>query len=497
MPESECLILPRYGETDLFAESSKKSKAAAAAPPTPDADAAPDANTVHPFTNWTLESLKPFDSFIQTQPPTTTSTASPCARYLAVSAWSPPPHPLRLRGHIIYLTFSTLEGEIFHITGATSGFWVSKSGLHTFDPSPRYPAPPGVQSTPYHSLFDLFSALSPIFAKGLVSLLEQQNPNVALTNLYATLPVTHAAPAASWLVAAPVHHSDPFRTQLAYLLTTTTKAELLPAARDWNDELVQFKELPSTTLADKLYRERLLSRVQSEFVSAATQGAIAIERGDIAALNPNESEESHTYIHNNMLYTRADDAVGGFSHVGGNAASRVAASKDLRGVGSLEKLDIDGLHTMATLLVDIGGKRWVVQSIIPGLLSNSSTQSLEAEEAKQSPDKSDEENAAIAADKPFPSIETLNKDDYPPQSVFRIVYGSVNPELPDEKVRSSKFFGSLAQQIAKGLHLAEHTVSDAEGAKTSLWTSTDCHGIAGQDGRSYLLDCCMFSFRSV
>ena len=83
-----------------------------------------------------------------------------------------------MRGDLVYLTATTLEGESFHITGATSGFWVSKSTNSTFDPLPKVPAPRSLRSTPYHSLFELFSALSAGFLKGLVQLIEAQNPQI-------------------------------------------------------------------------------------------------------------------------------------------------------------------------------------------------------------------------------------------------------------------------------------------------------------------------------
>lgn len=405
-----------------------------------------------------------------------------------------------MRGDLVYLTATTLEGESFHITGATSGFWVSKSTNSTFDPLPKVPAPRSLRSTPYHSLFELFSALSAGFLKGLVQLIEAQNPPHPTTDIYATLAITNSVPAAPWLVPIPVHTADPFRTQIAYLLTSTINAELLPPARDWNDEFAQYKELPTKTIPERLLRERLLSRVHADFVSAATRGALSIARGDVPPLNPNEPQEAHTYIHNNMLFTRADDAIKAFGHVGGNEAAHVAAGKDLAGINALEKLDIQGVNTMATVLVDFCGERWIVQSLIPGLFKTKESEEEakkvggEAKEVEVYPvgDEDAKKAAAEAAanDKPFPSIETANKEDYPPTGIFRIVYGSSNPELPDENVRASAYFHQLAKKVADEIHLEEHDVKNAGGETVKLWTSTDMHGIAAPDGRSYFIDCC-------
>lgn len=381
-----------------------------------------------------------------------------------------------MKGHIIYLVVTTIEGETFHVTGATNGFWVSKSTTAHFDPSPRLAPPRGLRATPYHSLFELFSALSPAFVKGLIPLIEKNNPSGEVSDIFAAVPISHATPAASWLVPTPIHTADPFRTQLAYLLTGSTQADLLPPARDWNDDAQMFKELPASTLQQKIGRERLISRAQADFLAAATKGVMSIIRGDIPPLNPNEPEAAHTFVHNNMLFTRAEDTfVRVYAHVGGDEASRVAALKDLRGVGILDRLEVPNLYTMATVIVDYCGERYVVQSLIPGLFKTK-----------------EQEEAAVTEDKPHPSIMSLDKDDYPPSGTFRIVYGSAVPETPDQLVRSSGYFGSLAQKVAEQLHLAEHAVFDSQGRETQLWLSTDVHGIAGPDGRSYVIDCCTF-----
>ncbi|KAK4046395.1 Intracellular distribution of mitochondria [Microbotryomycetes sp. JL201] len=454
------------------------------------ADAAPGiTESDHPFTNFHLAELEPESLYGYLKPAASTSTSSPCVKALGVSPWSPPPHARRLRGDLVYLTVSTLEGEAFHITGAINGFWVSKMTVNVFDPSPRAVMPNKMQSKPYRSLFELLAALSPSFSKSLSTLLASQqhagNPEV-----YLTLPITHHVPPAPWLVHAPQHGPDAFRTQLAYLLTNATSADVLPAARDWNDEYAQFKEMPQTSVAERLVRERLQSRVKADFVAAATKTAMSIARGDIPPLNPNEASEAHTWVHNNMLFTRAADAIGAYSHVGGNEASRYAASKDSRGVDMLERLDVDGVHSMATVIIDYAGERWVAQSLIPGLFKTKDDEDVSAEDLPEDDNEGRKSATEAAAnDKPFPSDVTANKDDYPPAGSFRIVYGSAIPESPDDKVRSSAYFHRLAEKVAKQLRFAEHTVKDAQGKETKLWTSTDVHGIAAPDGRSYFIDC--------
>lgn len=470
--------------------------------PAPAAESSlPSTDTKHAFSDWSVEDLKPENFLKHISVASSLSAVSPCIKQLGVSPWSPPPHPRRLRGDLIYLTISTLESESFTITGSTSGFWVSKSSATTFDPSPRALLPKGVRSGAYQSLFELLSDISPFFKRNLAAIIAKSTrTDLTQSELVASLAISHTLPSAPFLVRAPQHVADPFRTQAAYLLTSSTTAEALPAARDWNDEYGQFADLPRSSVPERLLRERLLCRQQADFVAAATRGALSIARGDVAPLNPNEPPAAYTYLHSNLLYTKAEDATGLFSEQGGSEASRYTAGKDLKGIELLEKLDVEGLSVMQTVLVDYRGERWVVQSVIPGLFKpprEGEEAAIGADDIATTTYPVGDGSAAAAAeearkgDKPFPSEETPNKEDYPPATAFRIVYGASNPELPDEKVRASAYFHEkLAKKVAKGMRFAEHEVKDSEGRKTKLFTASDMHGIAAPDGRSYFIDCC-------
>ncbi|GAA5936176.1 hypothetical protein JCM10213_004702 [Rhodosporidiobolus nylandii] len=503
-PQPEVAVAPQQEQEDASAAKGKKGKGkkAAAPEPTPAPEpvpVAPTADAKHAFSDWTVEDLKAENYLEHLASAASLAASSPCIKSLGVSPWSPPPHPRRLRGDLIYLTISTLESESFTITGSASGFWISKSTASTFDPSPRAVLPKTVRAGAYQSLFELLSDISPSFKKNLGTVVAKATrPDLSQSELVASLAITHTLPAVPHLVRAPTHVADPFRSQAAYLLTSSTNAESLPAARDWNDEYGQFLDLPRSNGNERLLRERLLCRQSADFVAAATRGALAIARGDVAPLNPNEPAAAYTYLHNNLLFTKALDATGIYSEQGGSEASRYVAGKDLKGIELLERLDVDGLSVMQTVLVDFRGERWIVQSVIPGLFKPPREGDEDApvdDVAKVTYPVGDEAAKAAAqaakdADKPFPSEETPNKADYPPASAFRIVYGAANPEQPDEKVRDAAYFHEkLAKQVAKGMRFAEHEVKDAQGKKTKLYTASDMHGIAAPDGRSYFIDC--------
>jgi len=59
---------------------------------------------------------------------------------LILSPFNPPPLYLRMKGHHMYLQFTTISGGFFSITSHVSGFWVNKSGSDKFDPMPKLDA---------------------------------------------------------------------------------------------------------------------------------------------------------------------------------------------------------------------------------------------------------------------------------------------------------------------------------------------------------------------
>jgi protein TIF31 len=46
-----------------------------------------------------------------------------------------------------------------------------------------------------------------------------------------------------------------------------------------------------------------------------------------------------------------------------------AVNGDLRGIQKIEKLDQEGLYTLATCIINYVGRKLICQSIIPGILS--------------------------------------------------------------------------------------------------------------------------------
>lgn len=356
---------------------------------------------------------------------------------IGVSAWNPPPPYLRHQGHLLYLQLTTNEGEQYQITSSVSGFFVNKSSNSKFDPFPRIPP----KHAAAHSLFSLVVKLSPSFKKSFDALLDMNNKRDPLANFQ----LTNAIPSSPWLVAPAAtspssHQPDLTRTQETYLMSGVENTETL---RDWNEEIQSTRELPRETVQDRVFRERLISKIFAEFNEAAARGAMMVARGEVAPLNPTESKDAQIFVYNNVFYSFGADGVGTFTSEGGDEAARVAVSKDVGGVKAVNQLDIAGLATPGTIIVDYLGKRLVAQSIVPGIFKQ-----REPEE-------------------------------------HQVDYGGVEGR---DVVAKNEAFVPIFSQVSKALKVKKHPVWDKEGKRHVLEGSVETKGLLGTDGRKYILD---------
>ena len=73
-------------------------------------------------------------------------------------------------------------------------------------------------------------------------------------------------------------------------------------------------------------------QVHSDFVSAATRGAIAVIDGNVMAINPGEDPKMQMFIWNNIFFSLGFDVRDHYKDLGGDAAAFVAPRNDLQGV---------------------------------------------------------------------------------------------------------------------------------------------------------------------
>lgn len=397
----------------------------------PQAEGAPAP--AHPMTDFNFDAPGELSTLLpQLQDP-----APKTVKSISVSPWNPPPYHLRQKGHLLYLVVTTNEGEQHQITSHVSGFFVSKSSNAKFDPFPRG-APKAASA---HSLLNLLGEISPSFEASFQKLQDYNNLKDPLGNFQ----ITNATPSSPWVVpnsTSPLvaHSADITRTQESYLISGIENTETL---RDWNEEFQSTRELPKETVQDRVFRERLTSKLFADYNEAAARGAILVARGEVAPLNPTEGRDAQIFVYNNVFFSFGADGVGTFASEGGDEAARVATGKDVMGVRMVNQLDIDGLFTPGTVVIDYMGKRLVGQSIVPGIF----------------------------------------KQREPGEN--QIDYGAIDGK---DVVASDERFVPVFEKLSKALKVKKHAVWDKAGKKHVLEGSVETKGLLGTDGRKYVLD---------
>lgn len=96
----------------------------------------------------------------------------------------------------------------------------------------------------------------------------------------------------------------------------------------------------------------LFVQVHSDFVAAATRGAVAVIDGNVMAINPGEEAKMQMFIWNNIFFSLGFDVRDHYKELGGDAAAYVAPRNDLQGVRVYAAVDLPGLCTLGTVVID-------------------------------------------------------------------------------------------------------------------------------------------------
>jgi protein TIF31 len=441
-------------------EEAKGVKSSAKKPATKPATTNASPNSSHPFSEYDFE-LKSKEKLEHLIPENFNPAVEACVKSLSVSVWNPPPPQARMSGDIMYLTVTTLENVTLYVTASVTGFFVNRCTDRVFDPAPRSPKPFFSHTLP--GLLNMASSLFKTRFSALQSAVLRRLPQEYLLSPIYRYP---------WATRTPTHEPDAGRA-LDVTISSADAADLF-AARDWNEDIQGAKELPRSTPQERILRDTTIFRHHADFVEAATKGAMAVVNGSLQPINPGEPENSLMFIHGNIFFSRGNDQRESFDRFGGDNAAHVAVSKDVDGVGMLNLLDLEGVHTLGTALVDYKGQRLVAQTIVPGILRRTQQMSAQTAQAAEV-----EEGAATESSDVNESADAVASND----SV--VVYGSIDG---GKTVASDPKFHDVAGNIAKYLHLEEHDVVDSTGKAHKLFTSVDAKGIVGNDGRRYLLD---------
>lgn len=363
------------------------------------------------------------------QPGIKNAKGPPSLKVLTTSAWNPPPGPRKLHGDLMYLYVITMEDKRYHITACPRGFYINQSTEESFNPRPDSP------SHLCHSLIDLLSQISPTFKRSFAAMQKKRTLRHPFERVATPYQIyTWAAPALDHTLDA-IRAEDTFSSKLGY-------EEHIPGqTRDWNEELQTTRELSRKTLNDRLLRERAIFKVHSDFVTAATRGAMAVIDGNVMAINPGEDGKMQMFIWNNIFFSLGFDVRDHYKELGGDAAAFVAPRNDLHGVRVYSAVDVEGLYTLGTVIIDYRGYRVTAQSIIPGILEREQEQS--------------------------------------------VVYGSIDF---GKTVLGHPKYLELLNKAGQQLKILPHSVLNDKGEAIAICSSVECKGIIGNDGRHYILD---------
>lgn len=352
-----------------------------------------------------------------------------CLKSMSLSGWHPAPFDRQMAGDIMYLNVVTLENETYEVTSSASGFFVNASTALEFNPAPAK------ESFHSHNLITLLTKFSPTFAKNFPVLKQSVMSKDPYEYILAPYPVY------PWRVSAQKREYDLAR-QMDATMNVTDVIETM-TSRDWNEDIQSARELPRSSVQERVIREQAICKSHSDFVEASMKGVVAIVQKSIPPVNPMDPELSHMFINNNIFFSQGYDSRDQYERYGGEEAAHVGVSKDIDGVRMVSNLDMENMFTLGTAVVDYKGIRTVCQTIVPGILKKAVT------------------------------------------GESSVKYGSVDS---GKEVSFDESFHESLRSASRLLHVAEHSVNDINGKEVSLFTSVDTKGILGTDSRRYLLD---------
>ena len=320
---------------------------------------------------------------------------------IILSNYNPPPSNRQLQGDLIYIELDAIEGK-FYITGIASGFYLNRStSSENFDPRPHLEKK-CFCDTLFHLLCQLSESFKKKWNKYILELkkLTRESMNIQYDAVGSLTPKKNS-------INNHLHPLDVFSKQYYDHLQTNNQTELifplqwniaLPdqisltkfqsdawrhtedltntfgmqedkgPIREWNDEIQTLRDMKPTNLLEKLSTARLLYRTMTEFVESCQLIIMGISDGHINSVNPMDPFCNHVFVYNNIFISLAVDTKETFKLCSGLAACHKIAGQDHKNQRYLQSFCIEELHSVASVIIDFKGIRYVCQSVIPGIL---------------------------------------------------------------------------------------------------------------------------------
>nr|CAD7439831.1 unnamed protein product [Timema bartmani] len=428
-----------------------------------------------------------------------------CIKVLTTSGWNPPPGHRKMHGDLMYLYVVTLEEKHYHITACSRGFYLNQSSEEDFNPKPGTPShlchalidllnqisplfkrnftvlqKKRTQRHPFERVatpYQVYTWCAPMLDHTVDAIraedtfssklgyeehipgqtrdwneelqttreLPRKNLPERLLRERAIFKVAQRSiPSARLLLLVPL---KPMRcaTTLAVDDVACSILSLCRPPANLFQETQPAGSLARTVNRDPtVHSSRIIygcQEVHSDFVAAATRGAMAVIDGNVMAINPGEEAKMQMFIWNNIFFSLGFDVRDHYKELGGDAAAFIAPRNDLQGVRVYSAVDLASLYTLGTVVIDYRGYRITAQSIIPGILEREQEQS--------------------------------------------VVYGSIDF---GKTVISHPKYLELLNKAGQQLKILPHKVFNDKNEEVELCSSVECKGIIGNDGRHYILD---------
>ena len=287
----------------------------------------------------------------------------PCVKEIIYTKYNPVPTAFRLRGHVAYLSVVTLENEIFNITAATEGFFLSNSTNNKFDPSKK------ADSKSYTSLISLLLDNS----KNFISHLYNQT-----TTLKSLPKNSYISPSTGQLNRGWMFNNDSYNGDLFNLVNreinqyeiSSDEADIfakwlekkksliaLVEKEKEEDESVDEKEsmlLKQQIYIEKVQLEKELIQCYEIFEKVTLKTIMKLASGEIKPI-----DESFIYINNGIAYKCLDD------NIDVSSGYYSCYSNITKILHSITNVTACNLRYQMCIIVDFAGKRFIAETFSP------------------------------------------------------------------------------------------------------------------------------------
>lgn len=287
----------------------------------------------------------------------------PVVKDIQFSKYNPVPTLYKLRGHVAYISFTTLENEIFNITASTSGFFLNSCSSNKFDPSAK-------DELVFSSLFLLLIN----YSKNFLTHFAEFNEKIASFDRAYYIPTTTGHLNKGWLFNNEPYTGDYYKLQERQINTKISGAESEIFSK-WNSTKEQLNQLNSEAVeiksssasdAEKSFQlqENYLKRADTEkflvgfyedFQNIALKTVMKLSTGELSFL-----DDDMSYVFDGIAFKQLKDAK---VLTPGYANSYFKVMKVLHTVSTAASCKLS--YNMS-LTVDFAGKRYIAETTIPG-----------------------------------------------------------------------------------------------------------------------------------